>query len=165
MTWHLVWGSGYRSLSGDVTLTRIKVHLGYRHHIFCIWKIVFYICFKMVRFCCVNVCNSWLHDLKDQNLTTKKDMLGLALEKRQNNKRRRCIGWPGFQRWYAKSSYLPTNLRVCSFTLYIFIKISKRCFRCAYFLISEVANIIFTCYSGLSMLLNNQGAGEHKRVM
>ncbi len=27
-------------------------------------------------------------------------------------------------------------------------------------LFSEVANIIFTCYLGLSMLLNNQGAGS-----
>ncbi len=58
-----------------------------------------------------------------------------------------------------------TYLRLCSLTLDIFIKVRKRFFRCAYFLISEVANIIFTCYLRLSMLLNNQGAGEQKWVM
>ncbi len=41
----------------------------------------------MVRSYCVNVYNSWLHDLKDQNITTKKDMLGLALEKKDKTTR------------------------------------------------------------------------------
>ncbi len=41
----------------------------------------------MVRSCCINVCNSYLHDKKGQNLTTKKDMLGHALEKKDKTTR------------------------------------------------------------------------------
>ncbi len=49
----------------------------------------------MVRSCCVKVCNSELHDRKGQKLTTKKDILGLTLEKKtkQQEASARRMAW------------------------------------------------------------------------
>ncbi len=41
----------------------------------------------MVRSCCVKVCNSELHDGKGQKLTTKKDILGFTLGKKEKTTR------------------------------------------------------------------------------
>ncbi len=52
-------------------------------------------CFKMVRSCCVKVCNSDLHDRKGKKLTSKKDLLGLTLEKKtiQQEASPRLMAW------------------------------------------------------------------------
>ncbi len=49
----------------------------------------------MARSCCVKVCNSELHDRKGQKLTTKKDILGLTLEKKtkQQEASARRMAW------------------------------------------------------------------------
>ncbi len=68
----------------------------------------------MVRSCCVKVCNSELHDRKGQKLTTKTDILGLTLEKK--TKQQEASDGLGCSGENAKSSYLSTYLRLCSFT-------------------------------------------------
>ncbi len=65
--------------------------------VFCSWRIVIFICFKMVRSCGVKVCNSELHDRKGQKLTTKKDILGFTLEKKTKQQEASPRRWPGLQ--------------------------------------------------------------------
>ncbi len=95
-----------------------------------------------------------LHDRKGQKLTTKKDILGFTLEKKTKQQEVGTsdgLGCSGDTQNHHICQHISVYVR---FTLDIFIKVSKRFFRCAYFLFSEVANFIFTCYLGLSMLLN-----------
>ncbi len=98
----------------------------------------------------------------------KSAIVNYTIEKVKNSPRRyfRSHTWKKDYRQQKASDALgfsgdTQNYHICQHIFISSVRLhstfsSKRFFRCAYFLFSEVANVIFTCFLRLSMLLNRQ---------